>query len=82
MTQFGTYCCNIDSRCEWEKIAMTSALPKMSVRVLDKNGAPIATFFQGESGEPTPGFSDTLRDALLAFREQYPEAVFIDVAFA
>ena len=53
----------------------------MSVRVLDKDGTPIATFFQGEPGERTPGFSDTLRDALRAFREQYPKTRFIDVEF-
>jgi hypothetical protein len=60
---------------------VTPPLPKMSVRVLDKDGTPIATFFQGEPGEPSPGFSDALRDALLAFREQYPNTRFIDVEF-
>lgn len=57
------------------------ALPTMSIRVLDKDGAEIASFFRGEPGEVAPGFSDTLRDALLAFRKQYPKTRFIDVEF-
>jgi hypothetical protein len=32
-------------------------------------------------GEDVPGFSDSLRDALLGFREHYPETRFIDVEF-
>lgn len=53
----------------------------MSVRVLDQNGAELASFFRGEAGEVVPGFSDSLRDALLAFREHYPDTHFIDVEF-
>lgn len=54
---------------------------RMSVRILDNEGAEIASFFDGEQGEVVPGFSDSLRDALLAFREHYPETRFIDVEF-
>jgi hypothetical protein len=54
----------------------------MTVRILDKDGAEIASFFRGETGEVSPGFSDTLRDALLAFRKQYPNTRFIDVEFS
>ncbi len=53
----------------------------MSVRVLDQNGAELASFFRGETGEVVPGFSDSLRDALLAFRKHYPDTHFIDVEF-
>jgi hypothetical protein len=53
----------------------------MSVRILDKDGAEIASFFRDEPGEAQPGFSNTLRDALLAFREEYPGTRFIDVEF-
>ena len=54
---------------------------RMSVRILDEEGAEIASFFDGEQGEDVPGFSDSLRDALLGFREHYPETRFIDVEF-
>ena len=54
---------------------------RMSVRILDEEGAEIASFFDGEQGEVVPGFSDSLRKALLAFREHYPETRFIDVEF-
>ena len=54
---------------------------RMSVRILDKEGSEIASFFRGEPGEVVPGFSDSLRDALLAFRKEYPETRFIDVEF-
>lgn len=60
---------------------MGKKIAAMSVRVLDKDGAEIASFLRGEPGEVVPGFSDTLRDALLAFREQYPSTRFIDVEF-
>jgi hypothetical protein len=53
----------------------------MSVRILDKESEEIATFACGETGEVVPGFSDSLRDALLAFRKEYPKARFIDVEF-
>ena len=46
----------------------------MSVRVLDKDGTAIAWFDENE-------FAPDLRTALLAFREKYPEALFIDVEF-
>jgi hypothetical protein len=54
---------------------------RMSVRILDEEGTEIASFFDGEQGEDVPGFSDSLRDALLGFREHYPETRFIDVEF-
>jgi hypothetical protein len=54
---------------------------RMSVRILDKEGSEIASFFRGELGEVVLGFSDTLRDALLAFRKEYPKTRFIDVEF-
>ncbi len=54
---------------------------RMSVRILDKEGAEIASFFRGEPGEVVPGFSDGLRDALLGFRKHYPKTRFIDVEF-
>jgi hypothetical protein len=54
---------------------------RMSVRILDEEGAEIASFFQGEQGEDVPGFSDSLRDALLGFRKHYPKTRFIDVEF-
>ena len=57
------------------------ALVRMSIRILDKDGAEIASFFRGEPGEVVPGFSDGLRDALLGFRKQYPKTRFIDVEF-
>jgi hypothetical protein len=41
----------------------------MSVRILDKDGSEIASIFRDEPAEAKFGFSDTLRDALLAFRD-------------
>ena len=63
-----------------DSVARKAAV-RMSIRILDKDGAEIASFFRGEKGEVVPGFSDSLRDALLAFRKEYPETRFIDVEF-
>jgi hypothetical protein len=54
---------------------------RMSVRILDTNGAEIASFFSDEPVADQGGFSADLRDALLAFRRQYPTTRFIDVEF-
>ncbi len=53
----------------------------MSVRILDKEGGEIASFFSDEPEGDEGGFSAGLRDALLAFRKQYPKSRFIDVEF-
>jgi hypothetical protein len=53
----------------------------MSVRILDKDGDEIASFFSDKPEGDEGGFSAGLRDALLAFRRQYPQTRFIDVEF-
>jgi hypothetical protein len=53
----------------------------MSVRILDKDGAEIVSFFSDKPAEDKGGFSAGLRDALLAFRKKYPTTRFIDVEF-
>jgi hypothetical protein len=55
---------------------------RMSVRILDKDGAEIGSFFSDNPAEDKGGFSASLRDALLAFRKEYPATRFIDVEFA
>jgi hypothetical protein len=54
---------------------------RMSVRILDKGGAEIASFFSDKPEGDEGGFSASLRDALLAFRKRYPNTHFIDVEF-
>jgi hypothetical protein len=54
---------------------------RMSVRILDKEGAEIASFFSDKPEEDEGGFSAGLRDALLSFRKKYPKTRFIDVEF-
>jgi hypothetical protein len=54
---------------------------RMSVRILDKTGDEIASFFSDKPEGDEGGFSADLRDALLAFRKKYPETHFIDVEF-
>ena len=54
---------------------------RMSVRILDKDGTEIVSFFSDKPAEDKGGFSAGLRDALLAFRKKYPETRFIDVEF-
>jgi hypothetical protein len=54
---------------------------RMSVRILDKDGAEIASFFSDKPEGDEGGFSASLRDALLAFRKRYPNTHFIDVEF-
>jgi hypothetical protein len=54
---------------------------RMSVRILDANGAEIVSFFSDEPVADQGGFSGDLRDALLAFRKQYPTTRFIDVEY-
>jgi hypothetical protein len=54
---------------------------RMSVRILDKDGAEIVSFFSAKSEEDKGGFSADLRDALLAFLKKYPATRFIDVEF-
>jgi hypothetical protein len=54
---------------------------RMSVRILDKTGGEIASFFSDIPEGDEGGFSVDLRDALLAFRRKYPETRFIDVEF-
>lgn len=56
-------------------------LVRMSVRILDKEGDEIASFFSDKPEGDEGGFSASLRDALLAFRKKYPETRFIDVEF-
>ncbi len=46
----------------------------MSIRILDKEGAPIAKFDEDE-------FAPDLRKALLALYEKHRDALFIDVEF-
>jgi len=53
----------------------------MSVRILDKDGDEIASFFSDKPEGDEGGFSASLRDALLAFRDKYPKTHFIDVEF-
>jgi hypothetical protein len=53
----------------------------MSVRILDKAGDEIASFFSDKPEDDIGGFSVGLRDALLAFRKKYPNTRFIDVEF-
>ena len=53
----------------------------MSVRILDEEGAEIASFFSDKPEGDEDGFSARLRDALLAFRKKYPKTHFIDVEF-
>ena len=54
---------------------------RMSVRILDDSGNEIASFFSDAPEGDEGGFSASLRDALLAFREKYPKTRFIDVEF-
>jgi hypothetical protein len=54
---------------------------RMSVRILDKAGDEIASFFSDKPEDDEGGFSAGLRDALLAFRNKYPKTHFIDVEF-
>jgi hypothetical protein len=54
---------------------------RMSVRILDKDGTEIVSFFSDKPAEDKGGFSAGLRDALLAFRKEYPTTRFIDVEF-
>jgi hypothetical protein len=56
------------------------ATADMTVRVLDKDGAEIAGFYQRESVETE--IPADLRKALKAFRAKYPESRYIDVEFA
>jgi hypothetical protein len=53
----------------------------MSVRILDKEGEEIASFFSDKPEGDEGGFSASLRDALLVFRKKYPKTRFIDVEF-
>jgi hypothetical protein len=53
----------------------------MSVRILDKNGHEIVSFFSDKPEGDEGGFSASLRDALLAFRKKYPKTRFIDVEY-
>jgi|HubBroStandDraft_4_1064222.scaffolds.fasta_scaffold682786_1 hypothetical protein len=57
------------------------AVVRMSVRILDKDGDEIASFFSDKPEGDEGGFSASLRDALLAFRDKYPKTHFIDVEF-
>jgi hypothetical protein len=52
-----------------------------SVRILDKSGDEIVSFFSDTPEGDEGGFSASLRDALLAFRKKYPNTHFIDVEF-
>jgi hypothetical protein len=54
---------------------------RMSVRILDKEGDEIVSFFSDKPEGDQGGFSAGLRDALLAFRKKYPKTRFIDVEF-
>ena len=54
--------------------------PEFTVRVLSRTGETIASF-RGEPGDSIPGLSPELHSALVAFREAYPQAHFIDVEF-
>ena len=54
---------------------------RMSVRILDKKGDEIISFFSDKPAEDEGGFSAGLRDSLLAFRKKYPNTRFIDVEF-
>jgi hypothetical protein len=54
---------------------------RMSVRILDKSGDEIVSFFSDKPEGDEGGFSASLRDALLAFRKKYPNTHFIDVEF-
>jgi hypothetical protein len=54
---------------------------RMSVRILDKEGEEIASFFSDKPEGDEGGFSASLRDALLVFRKKYPKTRFIDVEF-
>jgi hypothetical protein len=54
---------------------------RMSVRILDKDGGEIVSFFSDKPEGDEGGFSASLRDALLAFRKKYPNTRFIDVEF-
>jgi hypothetical protein len=54
---------------------------RMSVRILGKDGDEIASFFSDKPEGDEGGFSAGLREALLAFRKQYPKTRFIDVEF-
>jgi hypothetical protein len=54
---------------------------RLSVRILDKDGKEIASFFSSNPEGDDGGFSASLRDALLAFRKKYPMTRFIDVEF-
>jgi hypothetical protein len=54
---------------------------RMSVRILDRNGDEITSFFSDMPTDDQGGFSASLRDALLAFRKKYPDTRFIDVEF-
>ena len=53
----------------------------MSVRILDKDGTEIVSFFSDKPVDDQGGFSASLRDALIAFRKKYPATRFIDVEF-
>ena len=54
---------------------------RMSVRILDKEGDEIVSFFSDKPEGDEGRFSTSLRDALLAFRKKYPKIRFIDVEF-
>jgi hypothetical protein len=54
---------------------------RMSVRILDKEGDELASFFSDKPEGDEGGFSAALRDALLSFRKKYPKTRFIDVEF-
>jgi hypothetical protein len=58
-----------------------SGSERMSVRILDKDGDEIVSFFSDKPAADRSGFSANLRDALLAFRKKYPKTHFIDVEF-
>ena len=53
----------------------------MTVRVLDKDGTEMASFHDRPASDKRHISAD-LEKALLAFREEFPDARFIDVEFA
>ena len=56
------------------------ATADMTVRVLDEDGAEIAGFYQRKSVETA--IPPDLRNALIAFRENFPNSRYIDVEFS
>jgi hypothetical protein len=46
---------------------------RLSVRILDAHGDEIVSFFSDKPEGDEGGFSASLRNALLAFREKYPK---------